>query len=195
LRQKEYLNNLLLPSFSSQIYIFSFATMRSKSSHSDRCCFGSCCHVTTCVYIIGSLQLIGLLCGLISSVVEYAQGKSTGTYVDAKLNMIGMIIGFVIGLAFVIMLFLGVSKERPCLLIPYMVVQVFSLIGFLAGAVIAIVAIVAARKSDKLNDDQKNAVVAVSAVAVVSYFIALIIQIFFLTQVIKCYRYLKEKCC
>jgi len=164
-----------------------------------RCCCGSCCHVTTCVYIIGTLELIGILAALISTITEYQQ---TSNLVDPTVHayyrnaMIGGIVSFILGLLVIIALFVGVCKEMPTLLIPHILFQILSLIGFLSGIVwygIGISYVGTDTFKEYAHEAAVGFAIAIIVVFMVLFLIAMAFQIGFLVQVVKCYQYLREK--
>jgi len=160
-----------------------------------RCCCGSCCHVTTCVYIIGTLELIGILAALVSTITEYQQSNHLDMYRNA---MIGSIVSFILGFLVIIALFVGVCKEMPSLLIPHILFQILSLIGFLSGIVwygigISYVGTDTFKEYTHDADMAVGVAIAIIVVFMVLFLIGMAFQIGFLVQVVKCYQYLREK--
>jgi len=157
-----------------------------------RCCLGTCCHVTTCTYIIGILEFIGLIIGLIISITEYQIWRDPIFY----RGMLVCIITFIVGTVIIVILFYGVYKVIPALLLPHMVFQSLSIAGFCCGVVWYAVTAVAygtdMSNSDWINDENLLVFWSMIVVIVVCS-ISLVIQLCFVMQVIKCYRYLKVK--
>jgi len=151
---------------------------------------GCCCHVTTCVYVIGAFELVGLLAAIITA--------ATGPQMPGALP--GTIVGFVIGVAVVVAMFFGVAKEQPLLLIPHIVFQSIGFAGLgIAIILLGILAAAAAGGSFVASDygyyyTSGNAAIFIAAIIIlIVVLIALIIEIVFMVEVVKCFRYLKEK--
>jgi hypothetical protein len=86
-----------------------------------------CCHVRTWALVIGILELISLVFQLIGNIVNYAMGNGRGSfgYGGNTLGaLIGSIIFFIIFLACVILLLVGLKKENHWMLIPHLILQV-----------------------------------------------------------------------
>jgi len=154
-----------------------------------RSCGGCCCHVRIFAYVIGILELIALVAALIIAIVYY-QNYSSQLY-DYQ-TMYSCVASFVVGLLAIVVLFVGLYKQRAVLLIPHIVFQFLALIGFAVGivryAVLATVVVAIQSNGTEMTISFVEVVVTIVLLAV-----ALTLEICFLVQVIRCYQYLKEK--
>jgi hypothetical protein len=169
-----------------------------------RCCCGSCCHVTICVYIIGILELIGLIIGMISTISQYNTYYHNSYYYE---GMVACIVSFVLGVIVIGAMFAGIYKDQPFLLIPHLVYQILTLIGFVAGIVWYCIQIASLGKTTEMSIGRGGTTTVISndlgvafsyvvwIVIIVVFFISMAIQIGFLVQVVKCFQYLREKRC
>lgn len=161
-----------------------------RDHHADQphqyCC--GCCPITTCAYIIGVLEVIGLLAALIISIIDYRKWSGT-TFYHA---MLASSICFVVGVLIVGLSFFGLAKRRPMFVLPLITFQSLSIGGFLAGIAWYIYLLVSYMilKTHEYDGDRALAFWSIIVVIVVCA-IAIPIQIGFMLQVIKAFRYLK----
>jgi len=159
--------------------------------------------VTVCVYIIGILELIGLIVGMISTISQYNSYYHNTYYYQ---GMAACIASFVIGVIVIGAMFAGINREIPFLVIPHIFFQVLTLIGFLAGIVWYAIKVAHLGAIVIPSDHGLGTTVlptdlgvafsyAIWIVIIVVFFISMAIQIGFLVQVVKCFQYLREKRC
>lgn len=162
-----------------------------------RCWFGGCCRITTCVRVIGVLELIGVIIDFISTIVQYTQLPNGPRRTDLIIG----IVTFLIGITVIAMLFYGVSKERAAFLIPHMVLQIIALIlfgvaivlfGLAASAVTANVAVHNRSNYDTYGDAVETSMAVCIALLIV-LLLVFFLEILFFINVLRCYRYLKDK--
>lgn len=148
-----------------------------------------CCHVKIAAYVIGILETIGIIVALISSIAGYGVDGSPYYYN----SMIGAIIGFILGIVILALLFVGLYREIPAMILPHIVLQGVAIALF---AILIIVYIVAAAGGMALaasyNEDASG-YLAVVIVAIIFCGIALGLEAYFMQQMIRCYRYLRLK--
>lgn len=148
-----------------------------------------CCHVKTAVYIIGTLEAIGLIVALITAITQYVTEPTEPDYWD---EIIGCAVSFCLGAIVLLCLFLGVAREVPTLLVPHIVFQAVALAAFVFGIIVYIIAAVGGVAwAPVYVADSLSETLTVAIIIIVVFGIALLIEVYFLVQVVKCYRYLR----
>lgn len=132
---------------SGRLWNVQIPSITGEANYFDSSRFRTCCgcHVRTLAFVIGILETIALVAAVIATALAYVLlWQRSSDYSKellpldhhATLSLIGSLAALVFGLLAVIMLFAGLAKERPCLLIPHMIVQFIAVIGLLAAVVV-----------------------------------------------------------
>lgn len=141
-----------------------------------KCCC-RCCHSTTGCMIIGVVEILWALAGLIFQI-------STNQY---RVNVASSAVPFVVTCLIVGLMLFGVKKEKPSLLIVHMIFQIIAIIGFVIAVILLIIALI------YFNWDNLTWFERWSLATLVVAILAAAFQIWFFVVVLSCYRYLKDK--
>lgn len=159
-----------------------------------RCWLGGCCRITTCVKIIGILELIGVTIDLIGTIVTYSQSPTSGRRSDLIIG----IVTFLVAVVIIGMLFYGMAKQKAIYLLPHLIMQIIGLVLLAVGVILfglsASAAAAGAAANYKYTEEHYDATtVAVCVVILVLLLLVFLLEILFFINVLRCYRYLKEK--
>lgn len=94
------------------------STCFEENSLKHRCCC-RCCHVRVGAIVIGVLEMLYMFFQLINTFVLYSRAGEGHT-----LSFVITIVGIALGIAAIVLLFIGVVTVRPFLLIPHLLMQV-----------------------------------------------------------------------
>lgn len=155
-----------------------------------RCCFwpfATCWPASRYVYVYSTLELVSLIIGLVASIFRYQLSENTPYDYLYQGAMISFCISFPLGLVVIIMVFVGLWKKRPELLLPHMVFQVLTIIALVAGIVIyCVFQPFPSSQGGGMSDAGKLALIVVLQIIAIWY------QFGFLVAVLKCYAGLVE---
>lgn len=179
------------------------------------CCCG-CCHVTVGVQLIAALELVLLIFQFVSICVVYAQiterlygGNFSSKYQDDSdlmlqfyrifeqnpdVSLAAGICSAVVGITVVVLMVVGVRKDKPKYLVPHLVCQILAILALLAAGGVVIHGVVTV--PDRIGTVDKN--VQWTALVVLLTFLALFlvavcIVVYFTFVVWKGYTFLKAR--
>lgn len=89
-----------------------------ENSLKHRCCC-RCCHVRVGAIIIGALEMLYMLFQLINTIILYWRAGDGHT-----LSFVITVVGIALGIAAIVLLFVGVITVKPLFLIPHLLMQV-----------------------------------------------------------------------
>jgi len=153
--------------------------VQENDDSENRCCFGSCCHITTCVTIIGSLEIIGSIAAIILACIALTS-QDNDHQIDSYMIVL-IVLSAILFLCAVMMIY-GAQKERPAWILPNLIYQYIQLAATVVLAIFAFIVSFGAR-----GDGQTI------MLQILSFGIQIAVQIFLAYQMQKCFRYLKEK--
>lgn len=176
-----------------------------------------CCHVRVCTIIIGLCEVLALLVELIHICVGFAgrvaaadpklQQQLNITTANAEYAPIGSlivaIISFVIGLVVIVLLFVGVHKQRHGFLIPHLIFQILGIMGMITAIVILAVGLVVIRLDPEgavpSTTTPANTVgyreftrnILIGTIVVLAIWVCF--EIWFFVVVLRCYRFFRDQ--
>jgi len=158
-----------------------------------------CCHITIWVYVIAVVEILAVVISMVATIVELAKHADYMTYPFG--DFIIALVATCISVLVIGLLILGVIKKKYSFLIPHMICQILSIIGF----AIAIIIYGVKAGTDHAHwdsesehgkaDDAKNAEAHYDyeVAVIILCVIGLVVESGFYAQVSKCYRYLQSK--
>jgi len=159
-------------------------TMFDDNAPQYRCCCGAC-HSRTGALIIAILMVVGSIASLIQAI---AGGHS----------VVYSILAVALSLAMSVLLLIGILREIPVLMIPAMVIMVIEIVMYVVlGIMFVVWALVnldgmVDTLGGKLNDSDVAAVRGGFIAVGVVFLLCVLLQIWFFTVILACYRYLRD---
>lgn len=163
-----------------------------ESDPKYKCCC-NCMHVRVGAIVIGVLELLGAVSNIGVSFKTFGEGGHHKVPGEPYYQLVGAVILIIA----VVVMFIGIKKENPTLLIPHMVVQV---VGIISLAILGIVLIcflalgtTAVNQHENIDEASAQATIIAFIFIVIALFVSALIEIWFFVVILKLYRYYQEK--
>uniref|UniRef100_A0A914VRT7 Uncharacterized protein n=1 Tax=Plectus sambesii TaxID=2011161 RepID=A0A914VRT7_9BILA len=182
-----------------------------ENSIKHRCCC-RCCHVRVGAIVIGVLEMLYMIFQLVNTIVLYWRAGDGHT-----LSFVITVVGIALGIAAIVLLFIGVITIKPLFLIPHLLMQALAALVLLALTLLCGVCLltgssIVLRIINATDDPQdkplsalgtysplpdvyfvSHALTLIIVVALLMFLLATAVQIWLLFVIYWCYGYLKSR--